>query len=95
MESVTLTQLIIIFLAAVPLGIYAIIFGGTLFLSLPYFQILFPEALVGSIVGNIKVGSVFRNGMALVGGKRYCQNSYGGSVYRIHLGCYSSYCVSV
>lgn len=60
-------ELIILFLAAVPLGIYAIIFGGTLFLSVPLFQILFPEAVVGSIVGNIKVGSLFRNGMALLG----------------------------
>lgn len=69
MDHTTLTQLFLLFLFAIPIGIYAILFGGALFLSLPLFQILFPGALVGSIVGNIKVGSVFRNGMALYGGR--------------------------
>lgn len=69
MEHATITQLLIIFFAAIPIGIYAILFGGSLFLSMPVFQILFPQALVGSIIGNIKVGSVFRNGIALYSGK--------------------------
>ena len=69
MEQVTLTQLFLLFLFAIPIGIYAILFGGALFLSLPLFQILFPGALIGSIVGNIKIGRAFRNGMALYGGR--------------------------
>jgi len=76
MDHVTLSQLFLLFLFAIPIGIYAILFGGALFLSLPLFQILFPGALVGSIVSNIKVGSVFRNGMALYGGREALSFSF-------------------
>lgn len=50
-----------LFLSGIPIGIFAIVFGGTMFLSLPVFQILFPELAMGAIIGNIKMGSVIRN----------------------------------
>lgn len=76
MDQVNLLQLLLLFLFAIPIGMYAILLGGALFLSLPLFQILFPGALLGSIVGTIKVGSVFRNGMALYGGKELLTFSF-------------------
>lgn len=42
-------------------GVFAIVFGGSMFLSVPLFQYLFPEASIGQVVGNLKVGSVLRN----------------------------------
>lgn len=63
MDIVTLT---IVFLSAIVIGIFAVVMGGTLFLSLPLFQILFPEMALGAIVGNIKIGSVLRNAAALI-----------------------------
>lgn len=54
-----------LFLAGIPIGIFAIVFGGTMFLCLPVFQLLFPEMAMGAIVGNIKMGSILRNLSAL------------------------------
>lgn len=76
MEHVSLLQLFLLFLFAIPIGMYAILLGGALFLSLPLFQILFPGAYLGSIVGTIKVGSVFRNAMALYGGRELLTFSF-------------------
>ncbi len=56
----------IIFISAILIGVFAVVMGGTLFLSLPLFQILFPEMSLGAIVGNIKFGSIFRNATALL-----------------------------
>ncbi len=58
--------LIILFLAAIPIGICAIVFGGTMFFSVPVFQILFPEMTLGALIGNIKPGSVVRNVASLL-----------------------------
>lgn len=52
---------LILFFSAIPIGVVAVVFGGTMFLSLPLFQILFPEMTLGAIVGNIKCGSLPRN----------------------------------
>lgn len=56
----------ILFFSAIVIGIFAVVFGGTLFLSLPIFQILFPEMAFGALIGNIKLGSVVRNLAAAV-----------------------------
>lgn len=76
MEQISSLQLLLLFLFAIPIGMYAILFGGALFLALPLFQILFPGAYLGSLVGTIKVGSVFRNAMALYGGKELLTFSF-------------------
>jgi uncharacterized membrane protein YfcA len=52
--------------SAIVIGTFAVLFGGTLFLSLPLFQILFPEMSLAALVGNIKLGSVVRNATALI-----------------------------
>lgn len=54
-------NLLWLFASSVPIGIFAIVFGGTMFLSIPVFQLLFPEMIMASIIGNIKMGSVIRN----------------------------------
>lgn len=56
----------IIFVGAILIGIFAVVMGGTLFMSLPLFQVLFPEMSLGAIIGNVKIGSVFRNTAALI-----------------------------
>lgn len=63
MDAITLS---IIFISAIVIGIFAVVMGGTLFLSFPLFQILFPEMSLGAIIGNIKLGSIFRNASALL-----------------------------
>jgi len=59
-------MLITIFVSAIFIGVFAVVMGGTLFLSLPLFQVLFPEMSLGAIIGNIKLGSIFRNATALL-----------------------------
>ena len=41
-------------------GIFSVIVGGGFFVSIPFFQFLFPSVSYGAIVGNLKVGSFFR-----------------------------------
>jgi len=55
------STLIILFLAAIPIGIFGIVVGGNASLSFPLFQVLFPEMTLGAIVGNTKPGSLIRN----------------------------------
>ncbi len=43
------------------LGIFAVVFGGTMFFTIPLMQVLFPQATFGVIIGNAKVGSFFRS----------------------------------
>jgi|GEM_PF-1896087 len=59
-------ELLLIFLAAIPIGIFGILIGGNAVLSIPLFQILYPEMTLGAIIGNIKPGSVVRNIASLV-----------------------------
>jgi uncharacterized protein len=56
----------LIFSGAIGIGVLAVIMGGTLFLSFPLFQILFPDMSLAAIVGNIKFGSILRNAAALI-----------------------------
>lgn len=58
--------LTIVFGCGIIIGVLAVVMGGTLFLSFPLFQILFPEMSLAAIVGNIKIGSVLRNVTALM-----------------------------
>lgn len=53
--------LIWLFAASIPIGVFAILIGGSMFLSIPVFQILFPGMAMASIIGNIKMGSALRN----------------------------------
>ncbi|NBX66434.1 MAG: hypothetical protein EBQ96_05505 [Proteobacteria bacterium] len=43
------------------LGVFAVVFGGTMFFTIPLMQVLFPAASFGVIIGNAKVGSFFRS----------------------------------
>src|SRR3989338_10424510 len=43
------------------IGVLSVIFGGGMFFSVPLMQILFPGITFGAIVGNVKVGSLFRS----------------------------------
>jgi uncharacterized protein len=63
MELITL---ITVFAGAIVIGVFAVVMGGTLFLSLPLFQLLFPEMSLGAMIGNIKLGSILRNATALL-----------------------------
>lgn len=42
------------------ISIFAVLFGGSMFFSVPVFQLLFPGATIGAIVGSIKAGSFAR-----------------------------------
>lgn len=66
MFGLDLLTFALLIVSAVVIGIFAVVFGGTLFLSLPLFQILFPDMVLGALVGNLKFGSVLRNATALV-----------------------------
>lgn len=43
------------------IGVLSVIFGGGMFFSVPLMQVLFPGITFGAIVGNVKVGSLFRS----------------------------------
>ncbi len=49
-----------LFLGGILLGIYGVVLGGAMFLAAPLFQLMFPEASLGQIIGNIKIGSIAR-----------------------------------
>ncbi len=42
------------------ISIFAIVFGGSMFFSVPFIQWMFPGASFGTVVWNLKVGSFFR-----------------------------------
>lgn len=52
---------LLVFFTAIPVGVMAILVGGTMFLSIPLFQLLFPNMAMGALIGNFKVGSVVRD----------------------------------
>ena len=70
MFELELTTYFLLGSSAVVIGIFAVLFGGTMFLSLPLFQILFPQLPLASIVANIKFGSVWRNAIAVYGDRQ-------------------------
>ncbi|GAB5459136.1 MAG: hypothetical protein Hens3KO_21660 [Henriciella sp.] len=47
-------------LAGVFIGVFAVMFGGSMFLSVPVFRLVFPNESFGTIVGSIKIGSFVR-----------------------------------
>lgn len=49
-----------LFLGGIPIGMYAFMIGGAMFLSIPFFQLLFPEFTMGALLGNIRIGSAIR-----------------------------------
>lgn len=59
-------QLILLFLAAIPVGIFAVIIGASQFLSIPLFQLFFPWMTLGGIVGNLRIGNTVRDLFALI-----------------------------
>ena len=65
-----------LFLSAVPIGVFAVVLGGSMFLSIPVFQIFFPEMSMSAVIGNIKVGSVIRNMGAVVVLKKHINYPY-------------------
>ena len=48
-------------LAGLAIGVFSVVVGGGLFVSIPLLQALCPAAPVGALVGNLKVGSFFRS----------------------------------
>ncbi len=60
-------QYIIIFLSSIGIGIIGVLFGGSMFLSIPLLQTFFPGLSYGQIVGNIKVGSLARGVASTIG----------------------------
>jgi uncharacterized protein len=58
-------ELLWLFFLAIPIGAWAVFLGASMFLSLPLFQVLFPQMSLAFWIANIKVGSLFRNGVAV------------------------------
>jgi uncharacterized membrane protein YfcA len=54
-------QGLLIIAASFFVGIFSVIAGGGMFFSMPFMQWLFPEVAFGVLVGNVKVGSLFRS----------------------------------
>lgn len=59
-------QLIALFLTAIPVGVFAVIIGASQFLSIPIFQLFFPSMTLGAIIGNLRIGNMVRDAVALV-----------------------------
>ncbi|MBD3331187.1 TSUP family transporter [Candidatus Peregrinibacteria bacterium] len=53
-------EYILLLIGSFIIGIIGVVFGGSMFLSLPFWQFLFPGFNYGQIVGNVKVGSLVR-----------------------------------
>ena len=49
-----------LFLGGILINIFGSLFGGGLFLSVPFVSLLFPGISIASTIGNIKMGSLFR-----------------------------------
>ncbi len=47
-------------IGGIVIGIIGVVIGGSMFFSVPLIQVLFPGIPFGGVVGNIKVGSMFR-----------------------------------
>jgi uncharacterized membrane protein YfcA len=60
-EGVYMDPLIILILGGFFTGVAGVVFGGSMFFSLPIIQWAFPTMLFGQVVGNLKVGSFFRS----------------------------------
>ncbi len=60
MDLLMSTDSLILLGAGVFVAVFGTIIGGSQFVAVPIFQILFPGASFGAIIGNFKVGSFFR-----------------------------------
>ena len=58
-ELFTLTSFLLL-LSGIGVGILGVVIGGSMFFSIPIVQLFFPTVPFGAIVGNIKIGSLFR-----------------------------------
>lgn len=58
--------LLLLFLAAIPVGVMGIVIGGAGAVSVTVFQVLFPEMALGAVIGNIKLGSAVRSACSLI-----------------------------
>lgn len=55
-----------LFLVAIPVGVFAVLIGASQFLSIPLFQLFFPQMTLGAIVGNLRIGNMLRDLVALI-----------------------------
>lgn len=53
-------QVLYLILGGFAVGVLSVMFGGGFFFSVPLMQWLFPAITFGAIIGNLKVGSIFR-----------------------------------
>lgn len=60
LTSLLTTQSLFIVIGSFFISIMAVLVGGSMFFSVPFIQFFFPASSFGVIVGNIKVGSLFR-----------------------------------
>lgn len=60
------SQLILLFLTAIPVGVFAVIIGASQFIAIPLFQLFFPWMTLGGIVGNLRIGNMVRDAVALI-----------------------------
>lgn len=66
MDASSNVTLLWLFLAAIPVGFFAVLIGASQFLSIPLFQVFFPWMSVSAIIGNLRIGSMLRDAIALV-----------------------------
>lgn len=60
------SDLLILFLTAIPVGVFAVVIGASQFLSIPIFQIFFPWMAFGAIIANLRIGNMVRDAVALI-----------------------------
>lgn len=51
---------LVIFFGGMIIGILGVLFGATMFISLPFWQILFPQFSYAQLIANIRIGSLTR-----------------------------------
>lgn len=59
-------QMLWLFLLSIPVGVFAVVIGASQFLAIPIFQLFFPQMTLGAIVGNLRIGNLLRNVIALI-----------------------------
>lgn len=64
--SSDMSSFVLLFLTAIPVGIFAVIIGASQFLSIPIFQLFFPQMSLGGIIANLRIGNMVRDVVALL-----------------------------
>ncbi|TSC80533.1 MAG: hypothetical protein G01um101425_187 [Candidatus Peregrinibacteria bacterium Gr01-1014_25] len=59
-------SVLLLFLTAIPVGVFAVIIGASQFVSIPIFQLFFPQMSLGGIIGNLRIGNMVRDAVALI-----------------------------